>query len=147
VWPPPGQPYLPVEATWVNTGLLTFSAATMRRAVEAIRADHAATMRASLLGTAVLGAIFLIAQGSEWVRLVNHGLTLSSSVYGSMFYSLIGLHGLHVLGAVGWLGVVFLGAVRGRYSAERRTAVELCALYWYFVCGLWIVLFGLVYLG
>jgi heme/copper-type cytochrome/quinol oxidase subunit 3 len=96
--------------------------------------------------TGVLGVTFLAIQGSEWVRLVAHGLRLSSGMYGGTFYTLIGLHGLHVTAGVLWLcGVVAL-AMRGRYNSRNAAGVELCAAYWYFVCAIWPVLFGLVYL-
>ncbi|MBI4572874.1 MAG: heme-copper oxidase subunit III [candidate division NC10 bacterium] len=146
-WPPPGQPYLPGVVTWINSGILLGSSFTMRRALRAIRAgDHAGVVNG--LGiTALLGTIFLVVQGTEWVRLVHFGLTLSSGTYGSIFYTLIGCHGVHVLGAVFWLLVVLLQAVGCRFTAREHVAVQLCGMYWYFVVGLWPVLFTLVYLS
>ena len=96
--------------------------------------------------TGILGGIFLIVQGYEWVRLVHFGLTLSSSVYGGLFYTLIGFHGLHVVGALIWLLTVFVLAQRGRFSKERYVGLQTCGMYWTFVVGLWPVLYGLVYL-
>jgi heme/copper-type cytochrome/quinol oxidase subunit 3 len=96
--------------------------------------------------TASLGSVFLIVQGSEWVRLVGFGLTLSSGIYGALFYLLIGCHALHVAFAVIWLLVVFALAMRERFSAARHVGVELCAIYWIFVVGLWPILYALVYL-
>jgi cytochrome c oxidase subunit 3 len=100
-----------------------------------------------LTATAALGSIFVIVQGYEWMGLIGHGLTLASSNYGATFYTLIGLHALHVVGAVAWLLAVLAGAWRGRYSARRHVAVQVCGTYWYFVSGLWLVLFGVVYLA
>jgi heme/copper-type cytochrome/quinol oxidase subunit 3 len=117
----------------------------MSRAVKAIRAGSQAGLRSALLATAVLGAGFLAIQGSEWVRLIHQGLTLSSGSYGATFYTLIGLHGLHVVGAVIWLLAVMAIAYRGRYTATRYAGVSVCATYWYYVCALWVVLFGVVY--
>lgn len=145
-WPPPNLPRLPLAVTWVNTAILTFSAVTMARAVAAARAGSTAGTRTALTATAILGSGFLAVQGSEWVRLIHQGLKLSSGSYGAIFYSLIGLHAVHVVGAVVWLLVVLAFALRGRYTAERHAGVRLCATYWYFVCALWIVLFGIVYL-
>ncbi len=145
-WPPPGQPYLPENITWINTGILLGSGYTMRRAVRAIREGNQSGLLNGLATTALLGTIFLAVQGTEWVRLVRYGLTLSSGTYGSTFYTLIGCHGLHVLGAVVWLAVVLLQASRGRFSPERHAGVQLCRMYWYFVVGLWLILFPLVYL-
>jgi heme/copper-type cytochrome/quinol oxidase subunit 3 len=145
-WPPLGMPRLPIEVTWVNTAILLFSAYTMFRATREVAAGQADRFRNALAITAVLGAVFLIVQGSEWVRLIQQGMTLTSGSYGGIFYTLIGLHAVHVLGAVLWLGAVFGLAWRGRYTAEYYTGVRICAMYWYFVSALWPLLFGMVYL-
>jgi cytochrome c oxidase subunit 3 len=72
---------------------------------------------------------------------------LSSGTYGATFYTLIGLHGAHVFGAVLWLLVVLAGARAHRFSATRHVALTLCGMYWYFVVALWPLLFSLVYLS
>jgi len=145
-WPPPGEPYLPIGVTWINTGILVASAYTMRWAHRAIRDGNQAGLIHGLGVTALLGATFLTVQGSEWVRLVHYGLTLRSGTYGATFYTLIGCHGIHVLAAVLWLAVVLLMATRGRFSPTRQIGVQLCKIYWMFVVGLWLVLFPSVYL-
>ncbi|MBI3085984.1 MAG: heme-copper oxidase subunit III [candidate division NC10 bacterium] len=145
-WPPPGQPYLPGVVTWINTGILLSSGVTMWRALRAIRDGNQSGLVNGLGVTALLGTIFLAVQGGEWVRLVRYGLTLTSGTYGATFYTLIGCHGVHVLGAVVWLLVVLLQSARCRFTARDHVAVQLCGMYWTFVVGLWPVLFGLVYL-
>ena len=146
VWPPPNLPRLPLAVTSVNTCLLLLSAFTMWRSVAAVRAGRDAGLRTGLAATTILGTAFVAIQGSEWVRLVGQGLRLSSGTYGATFYTLIGLHAAHVVGAVIWLAVVFVLAQRGRFSARANLGVRVCATYWYFVCILWVVLFGAVYL-
>ncbi|MBI2180594.1 MAG: heme-copper oxidase subunit III [Deltaproteobacteria bacterium] len=145
-WPPPFQPRLPVGVTGVNTVILLLSAFTMRRTLTCVRlANPRKAVR--LLGlTAILGAVFLAVQGYEWLRLIQFGLTVSSSVYGGLFYTLIGFHALHVLGALIWLAVVFARAIKGRYSAQHHLGLQTCAMYWTFVVALWPALYGLVYL-
>jgi cytochrome c oxidase subunit 3 len=145
-WPPPGEPYLPIGVTWINTGILVASTYTMRRAHRAIRAGNQAGLVHGLGLTALLGATFLAVQGSEWIRLVHYGLTLRSGTYGATFYTLIGCHGVHVLAAVLWLAAVLLLATRDRFSPARYVGVQLCKMYWMFVVGLWLVLFPSVYL-
>jgi cytochrome c oxidase subunit 3 len=145
-WPPPFQPRLPVAVTGVNTIILLLSGLTMYMAVRAVCAGKPSGLVKSLLATAVLGGIFLSVQGYEWIRLVDYGLTMSSGVYGATFYTLIGCHAFHVLGAVLWLVTVAIRAGQGRYTAQNHTGVELCGMYWTFVVGLWPVLYGLVYL-
>ena len=110
----------------------------------AMRAADDAVAR-GLATTTALGATFLAVQGFEWARLVQHGLTLRSGTYGAAFYVLIGCHAVHVVVAVLWLAIMALLARRGAFTARRHGALEMCAIYWYFVCGLWAVLFPLVY--
>jgi len=145
-WPPLGQPRLPLLVTWVNTVALLFSGITMRSALRASKIGDRKGLTTALSGTALLGTIFLVVQGSEWVRLIRHGLTLSAGIYGATFYTLIGCHAVHVLGALIWLLIVRFGSIGGRVSARSNIGVELCGMYWYFVVGLWPVLFLLVYL-
>jgi cytochrome c oxidase subunit 3 len=146
-WPPPGLPRLPLLVTTLNTLVLVASAYTMHQARCAARAGERQALLARLALTAALGVLFVAVQGSEWVRLVHHGLTLSSGAYGSSFYTLIGLHGVHVLAAVLWLGVVAAQAGARRLGAVRSVAVDACGIYWNYVVGLWIVLFGVVYVA
>lgn len=145
-WPPPGLPRLPMAVTTINTAILLGSAYTMSRALRAIRGGNRQGLANGLLATALLGVIFLGVQGSEWIRLVRFGLTPAAGPYGATFYTLIGIHGFHVLGAVLWLLMVLIGASRNRFSAENPIGVELSGMYWYFVVALWPILFVLVYL-
>ena len=145
-WPPAGQPRLPLAVTWANTIVLMLSAWTMRRASVALFRRQPRTLRIALIATACLGAAFLLIQGTEWTRLILHGLTVSSSLYGATFYTLIGVHGAHVAAAVVWLVAVALRFRGDRFTLSRASGVDVLAIYWYFVCAVWAVLFPLVYL-
>lgn len=146
VWPPPFQPRLPLGVTGVNSLILLLSALTMQWAIGAARTGAAAKLVRHLSITVLLGALFLVIQGYEWVRLVHFGLTTSSSVYGGLFYALIGAHALHVLGGLIWLLIVRWQAGRRRFSQKNYVGVQTARMYWFFVVGLWPVLYGLVYL-
>jgi heme/copper-type cytochrome/quinol oxidase subunit 3 len=146
VWPPPFQPRLPVGVTGVNTVFLLASAVTIRMALRSARRGEGPQLVRWLGLTALLGAIFLAVQGYEWIELIEFGLTVSSSVYGGLFYTLIGFHALHVFGALVWLMVVVTLARRGRFAKDRYLGVQTCAMYWTFVVALWPALYGLVYL-
>jgi heme/copper-type cytochrome/quinol oxidase subunit 3 len=146
IWPPPFQPRLPVGVTGVNTLILIASAVTMRWSLKAVRVNDRKRFIRYLAYTAVLGGIFLLIQGFEWLRLIHFGLTVSSSVYGGLFYTLIGFHGLHVFGALIWLLVVLMRAKQGRFSRAGYVGVQTCGMYWTFVVALWPILYGLVYL-
>lgn len=145
-WPPPFQPRLPIGVTGVNTVILLISAWTMARGLKAVRAGDNRNLMRWLGVTALLGAGFLLIQGYEWAQLLRFGLTVSSSVYGGLFYTLIGFHALHVLGALVWLLIILQLARRQRFSAKSYVGVQTCGLYWTFVVALWPILYGLVYL-
>lgn len=145
-WPPADQPRLPLLVTTLNTLVLFGSLVPMTGALRAIRRDDHETTARDLRVTTAIGTLFLAIQGVEWARLVGHGLTLASSLYGGAFYVLIGCHALHVLTAVAWLGIVATLASRRRFTAGSHAGLEMCAIYWYFVSGLWAILFPLVYL-
>jgi heme/copper-type cytochrome/quinol oxidase subunit 3 len=145
-WPPPLEPRLPIAVTTLNTVVLIGSSVSMVAALRALHRRERRRFVRRLVATAALGALFLAVQGYEWVRLIGFGLTLSSSVYGATFYSLIGLHGLHVAGALVWLVATTRLAARGRFADGRIAPVQACAMYWHFVVGLWPALFVAVYL-
>jgi heme/copper-type cytochrome/quinol oxidase subunit 3 len=146
-WPPPGQPRLPLGLTAVNTVMLLTSSYAFVRALRAVRAGDQAGLGRWLLTTGILGGLFLAVQGIEWVRLVHFGLTVSSGIYGATFYTLIGVHGAHVLGAVTWVAASLVLARRGRYEPRDHVSLACCAMYWHFVVALWPILYTLVYLA
>jgi heme/copper-type cytochrome/quinol oxidase subunit 3 len=146
MWPPPDLPRLPIAVTWLNTFVLAGSCWTMHRARVAMAQRSPWRLEKALTATALMGTAFLAVQGTEWIRLVGHGLRLSSGVYGATFYVLIGVHGLHVLAAVAWLIWVLHRGRTTRFSTATAVAVDLAGIYWYFVGALWLVLFPMVYL-
>jgi len=143
-WPPPLQPRLPILVTGLNTLVLLASSLAMARAIRG-RADRALLLR-GLATAGALGVVFLLVQGYEWARLVSYGLTMVSGAYGVTFYTLIGVHGLHVIGALAWLAFAALGVRRGRVLDDGAAGLRACAMYWHFVVALWPVLYVAVYL-
>ncbi len=141
-WPPPGQPRLPLEQTAVNTLALLLSGLLLVVAHRAYQRDPRGA-RAPLLLSMLLGSYFVVAQGVEWLALIREGLTLTSSNHGSFFYLIIGMHGLHAVAALILLGNVGLLLLRGRLRAGRFYAAE---VFWYFVVGVWPILYWRVYL-
>ncbi len=143
-WPPPLQPRLPILVTGLNTLVLLGSSFAMMRALRD-RDDRELVAR-GLAVTGTLGLIFLAVQSYEWVQLVGYGLTMASGAYGATFYTLIGVHAVHVMGALVWLTIVAVGVRRGRYIDAPAAALRACGMYWHFVVALWPVLYVLVYL-
>ena len=146
VWPPPLQPRLPLLVTGLNTLVLLASSLAMVAALRAFRLGDGRALVERLAATAALGALFLAVQGYEWARLIHYGLTVTSGAYGATFYTLIGIHAAHVLGALVWLAVALVMAARGCFAGGRITMLRACATYWHFVVGLWPILYVAVYL-
>ena len=145
-WPPPLEPRLPIMVTGLNTLVLLASSVTLVAAGRARRRRDDARHVRWLRATAALGALFLVVQGYEWVRLIGYGLSLASGVYGTTFFALIGFHGLHVLAALVWLIVTTLLVARGRLRDALSAPAQACAMFWHFVVGVWPVLYFTVYL-
>ncbi|MFZ1120675.1 MAG: cytochrome c oxidase subunit 3 [Candidatus Binataceae bacterium] len=145
-WPPPNQPRLPVAVTGLNTALLVLSGFTMWRVVRLLRRRDRGGAARWMTVTFLLGAMFLAIQGSEWARLIHFGLTMTSSVYGGMFYLIVGAHALHLAAALIVLSFVTARVWRGRYESDLRGIVA-CSVYWSFVVILWPILYALVYFG
>ncbi len=144
-WPPPNQPRLPGPVTAANTALLLFSGFTVARASGALRRSNIRTAAQWLAITAALGTIFLVVQGSEWIRLVNHGLGASGGNYAGVFYTLVGAHAIHLLGGLLFLAIVAYDTRRGRYSATHFGGVSAAQIYWFFIIFVWLVLYVVVY--
>jgi cytochrome c oxidase subunit 3/cytochrome o ubiquinol oxidase subunit 3 len=126
---------------------LLASSVTIHLAERAMRRGS----RESFLGfwglTILLGATFLACTAKEWYKLINHfGLTISSNMFGSTFFTLVGFHAAHVTVGLIILSTIWLLAWRRDISKQNPTAVEVASWYWHFVDGVWIVVFSLVYL-
>jgi len=144
-WPPWGQPRLPVETTAFNTLVLLVSGLLMAYSRNLLQKNKFTKGRRWLGFSILLGTFFLISQGYEWVQLIKYGLTISSSVYGGLFYLIIGAHGFHVIGTLAFLIYAWkrLGASVNPITPEGLLPVQLL---WYFVVCVWPVLYVLVYL-
>jgi len=142
VWPPPDQPRLPVAATAFNTAALLASGVCLYLAGRGLARSRERARR-PLLAAMLLGAFFVLFQGVEWVRLIADGLTLTSSNLGSFFYLIVGLHGLHAVAALGLLVYTWLRLQRGWLAQSQLATAQ---VFWYFVVGLWPILYGVVYL-
>jgi len=141
-WPPPGQPRLPVEATAFNTAVLLASAVFLFIANRFFTRDRNLAKR--LLFCAVgFGAFFVVFQGYEWAALIRQGLTLTSSNHGSFFFLIVGLHGLHAIAGLAVLGRASFKLSKGLLAPSTFAAAQ---VFWYFVVGLWPVLYFMVYL-
>ena len=97
--------------------------------------------------TVILGAIFLGGTALEWHKLIYHdGLTISTNLFGTTFYSLVGLHASHVIIGLTMLSIVLIFSLTGKLKSEHSRQLEVLSLYWHFVDGVWVVVFTVVYI-
>ena len=142
VWPPPNQPRLPIEETALNSAALLASGAFLYFAGRIFRED-AERARLPMAIALTLGLFFVGFQGAEWVGLIQQGLTLTSSTHGAFFYLIVGIHGLHAVAAILALTWVFVRLTRRELTQNQLAPVQ---IFWYFVVGVWPILYWLVYL-
>jgi cytochrome c oxidase subunit III len=96
--------------------------------------------------TIVLGSLFLFGTGQEWHRLIyERGLTISTNLFGTTYYSLVGLHAFHVTAGLLMLAIVLMFGLAGRVGREQSARVQVLSMYWHFVDVVWVVVFTVVY--
>ena len=138
-WPPPGSPDLEPVLPAALTAVLLSSSLTQHRALEAAREDDARGIRRWIAATVALGALFLAGEVYEWSAFFAEGFTVSTNVFGTLFFTITGFHGLHVLVGLAIL-LLALGRARTARSPGRGlAAVESATLYWHFVDGVWVL--------
>jgi cytochrome c oxidase subunit 3/cytochrome o ubiquinol oxidase subunit 3 len=97
--------------------------------------------------TIILGGLFLFGTAREWYRLIfEHGLTISTNLFGTTYYSLVGLHAFHVTAGLIMLAIVLIFGFAGRVDKDQFRRVDVLALYWHFVDAVWVVVFTVVYI-
>ena len=96
--------------------------------------------------TIVLGGLFMFGTAQEWRRLIyEHGLTISTNLFGTTYYSLVGLHAFHVTVGLLLMSIVLAFGLAGRVNRTQFTRIDVLALYWHFVDAVWVVVFTVVY--
>ena len=144
-WPVPST-VLNIPLTAVNTFILICSSATLVLGLASVQRGNIEGLQVGLFLTVLLGTIFLSIQVSEYRALIHDGFTISSSIFGSCFFTLTGFHGAHVFVGVIWLSVVLIRSFLGYFNPEEYAGVEIVGLYWHFVDLVWIILFTILYL-
>ncbi len=130
----------------LNTFLLITSSVTMVLALAAIQRDDVKGLTRNLAISIGLGLCFLVVKMFEYHHKIHEGLTISSSLFGSFYFTMTGLHALHIIGGLVFNTYILINGLKGRYSSHSHERVEYAGLYWHFVDLVWVVLFPVFYL-
>jgi cytochrome c oxidase subunit 3/cytochrome o ubiquinol oxidase subunit 3 len=135
-----------LELPILGTVCLLSSSVTVHFAVSALRKNNIRSCTLWLAGTVLLGAVFLMGTAREWYHLIHDfGLTIRTNLFGTTFYSLVGLHATHVVIGLIMLTTALALSLGGRVKEKHAERLEVLSLYWHFVDGVWVVVFLVVY--
>jgi len=129
------------------TVCLLSSSITVHLAGKALERNNRPAFLALWSLTIILGGLCLFGTGREWYRLIyKRGLTISTNLFGTTYYSLVGLHAFHVSAGLIMLTVVLIFGLAGEVHEDQFRRVNVLALYWHFVDAVWVVVFTVVYI-
>jgi cytochrome c oxidase subunit III len=140
------QPADVLHAPVFCTICMLLSSLTIHLAARKIAAGEMALFGVWWISTILLGGTFLFGTAREWRNLiVNEGLTISTNLFGTTYFSLVGLHAFHVI--VGLLALILVAIVSssGALRREHAERIEVLSMYWHFVDAVWVVVFTVVY--
>jgi cytochrome c oxidase subunit 3 len=136
-----------LELPILNTICLLSSSVTITFAVRSLRKGETKRFNVWWLVTIALGAYFLLGTGREWQHLIrDKGLTIQTNLFGTTFYSLVGLHASHVVVGLLALLIVMAFALAGSIKQEHAERAHVLSLYWHFVDVVWVIVFTVVYI-
>jgi cytochrome c oxidase subunit 3/cytochrome o ubiquinol oxidase subunit 3 len=126
---------------------LLSSSLTIHVAVRYLRRGVVRSFTLWWLSTVVLAAVFLAGTAREWRHLIyDDGLTIQTNLFGTTYYSLVGLHAFHVTVGLVALTVMLIFSLRGQVGQQHTERAEVLSMYWHFVDSVWVVVFVVVYL-
>lgn len=131
----------------LDTVCLLSSSLTMHFAIVALRREKSRAFLVWWGGTLALGLKFIEGTAADWYQMIyRENFTIKTSLFGTTYYSLVGLHASHVIVGLIGLTIVFLLALAGKVKREHADRCEVFSLYWHFVDAVWVVVFTVVYL-
>jgi cytochrome c oxidase subunit 3/cytochrome o ubiquinol oxidase subunit 3 len=135
-----------LELPILSTIFLLSSSITIVLAERAFNRDRLGRFKLFWLATIVLAGLFLSMTATEWrVLIYQKGLTISTNLFGTTFYSLVGLHASHVIVGMSLLLLVFIFSLCGFVTIMHRERLQMISWYWHFVDAVWVVVFTVVY--
>ncbi len=130
----------------VGTLVLVSSSGVIQWGLWRIRKGDRRGLNRAFALTMLMGLTFLAFQATDYVLLADEGISLNGSIFGSLFFTMTGFHGAHVLGGVIGIGIILSRGMTGQFSARNHVAVEAVSAYWHFVDVVWIFLFLTLYI-
>src|ERR1700678_1304310 len=135
-----------LESPIFYTICLLSSSLTIHLAAKSLERDYTRLFLGLWLLTVALGGLFLYGTALEWHRLIyEHGLTISTNLFGTTYYSLVGLHALHVTAGPTRLSLVGIFGWIARMGVSQSVPIAALSMYWPFVDAVWVVVFTVVY--
>lgn len=135
-----------LELPIFSTACLLSSSLTIHLAVRALRKAKVGVFGLWWFLTMALGTIFLVATGREWQHLIyEKGLTISTNLFGTTYYSLVGLHAFHVTVGLMAIAIAMIFTFLGKVKPEHSERLDVFSLYWHFVDVVWVIVFTVVY--
>ena len=135
-----------LETPIFYTICLLSSSLTIHLAAKSLERDYRRLFLLSWMLTIALGGLFLFGTAQEWHRLIyERGLTISTNLFGTTYYSLVGLHAFHVTAGLIMLSLVAIFGFAGRVGMDQSGRVAVLSMYWHFVDAVWVVVFTVVY--
>jgi len=142
----PSRELMGVPLATLNTFLLITSSVSMVMAYAASEEGNLKGVIRNILITIALGGTFLCIKSYEYYHKIHEGLTISSNLFGSFYFTLTGLHALHIIGGLIFMLYILVMAVKGKWDNFLKGRIEYAGLYWHFVDLVWVILFPLFYL-
>jgi cytochrome c oxidase subunit III len=152
-----GGQHLNVVIGVANTVILLTSSLTVALSIAAIQRENRRMSVLCLAGTIILGAVFLVDKYIEWSGEIHHGLypnspvllqrPLGDQIFFGLYYSMTGLHGLHVMAGIILLSIMLALVIRNKITSDDFNKLENAGLYWHLVDVIWIFLLPLFYLA
>jgi len=133
---------------WISTGVILISSATMNWALISVKTNNYSNLKIALLVTITLGLAFGVTQFLGWRELLSAGIFFAGKTAnpgGSFIYLLSGMHLIHIVSGLIYLGVIYSKSMKNVYNANSYGGVKNSALYWHFLDALWIYLFVFLY--
>lgn len=145
-----GSDWRPLPDLWplkVSTTALALASVALQWASWGFKQQQATRVRNSLMLAMASSAVFLGAQLTAWSLMAAQGYLVAANPANSFFFLITAVHGLHVVGGLLALGIVGPQILRGHNMAKTGLRLKLCTVYWHFLFAVWVILYGLLFLG